>query len=273
VLPRALLRLPYGTATKRNTTPCDALNFDEHIGGDGAVAVYSKTGEALSYPDPEANNFLWGNPAYLLAGRITNAFSLYSWTAAIRGVEGGGLVENLPSYTYTSSNGSIDLFCPTEVSITDRREKELNDLGFITLCHRKGSGQAAFFGGQTTNLPKKYFSDSANANARISSMLPYMLAASRFAHYIKVIMRDKIGSALPRGSIEDYLNAWISNYILLDDNASQEAKASYPLREARVIVSDVPGEPGVYRATVFLKPHFQLEELTTSIRLVADVPK
>lgn len=273
VLPRALLRLPYGSATKRNTTPCDGINFDERIGSSGTVAVYDKNGEPLSYPDPEPNHFLWGNPAYLLGQRITNAFALYSWTAAIRGVEGGGLVEGLPAYTYTSSNGSIQLFCPTEVSITDRREKELNDLGFISLCHRKGSSDAAFFGGQTTNQPKKYFADSANANAKISAMLPYMLAASRFAHYIKVMVRDKIGSFMTRGNVEDYLNNWISNYVLLDDNASQEAKAGYPLREARVDVTEVPGEPGSYRATVFLKPHFQLEELTTSIRLVANLPK
>src|SRR5450830_44940 len=273
VLPRALSRLPYGAASKRNTTPCDGINFDEHVGGEGAVAIYDKSGDPVSYPDPEPNHFLWGNPAYLLGQRITNAFALYSWTAAIRGVEGGGLVEGLPSYTYTSSSGSIELFCPTEVSITDRREKELNDLGFISLCHRKGTGQAAFFGGQTTNQPKKYFSDSANANAKISAMLPYMLAASRFAHYIKVMVRDKIGSFMTRGNVEDYLNSWISNYVLLDDNASQEAKAGYPLREARVVVTDVPGELGAYRATVFLKPHFQLEELTTSIRLVANLPK
>jgi type VI secretion system ImpC/EvpB family protein len=273
VLPRALLRLPYGSADKRNTTPCEGINFDEHVGGHGAVAVYSKTGQPLSYPDPQPNHFLWGNPAYLLGQRITNAFSLYRWTAAIRGAEGGGLVENLPNYYYTSSNGSTQNFCPTEVSITDRREKELNDLGFITLCHCKGTTQAAFFGGQTTNQPKKYFSDSANANAKISAMLPYMLAASRFAHYIKVMMRSKIGSFMTRGNVEDYLNSWISNYVLLDDNASQEAKAGYPLREARVNVTEVPGEPGSYRATVFLKPHFQLEELTTSIRLVANLPK
>jgi type VI secretion system protein ImpC len=273
VLPRALLRLPYGSPNKRNTTPCEGINFDEQVGGVNSATVYSMTGELLNYPDPEPNHFLWGNPAYLLAERITNAFSLYSWTAAIRGVEGGGLVEGLPSYTYTSSNGSVELLCPTEISITDRREKELNDLGFISLCHCKGTGKAAFFGGQTTNQPKKYFSDSANANAKISAMLPYMLAASRFAHYIKVIMREKIGTFMTRGNVEDFLNSWISNYVLLDDNASQDAKAGYPLREAKVLVTDVPGEPGAYRATVFLKPHFQLEELTTSIRLVANLPK
>lgn len=272
VLPRALLRLPYGAPNKRNTTACEGINFDESVTSSSNPVRLSNDGEVLSYAAPEAKHFLWGNPAYILAERITNAFALYNWTAAIRGVEGGGLVEGLPAYTYTSNSGSVDLFCPTETTITDRREKELNDLGFISLCHCKGTNKAAFFGGQTTNQPKKYFSDYANANAKISAMLPYMLAASRFAHYIKVIMRDKVGSFLTRGNIESYLNSWISNYVLLDDNASQEVKASYPLREASVVVTEAPGEPGVYRATVFLKPHFQLEELTTSIRLVANIP-
>lgn len=272
-LPRALLRLPYGTPDKRNTIECEGLNFNEEVGPPASASKLVNANGTTYYASPDNENFLWGNPAYLLAERITNAFSLYSWTAAIRGVEGGGLVEGLPRYTYTSDTGSTELFCPTEVSITDRREKELNDLGFISLCHCKGTAKAAFFGGQTTNLPKKYFSDDANANARISAMLPYMLAASRFAHYIKVIMREKIGSALTRANIENYLNTWISNYVLLDDNATHEVKSSYPLRSAKVAVTDVPGEPGVYRATVFLKPHFQLEELTTSIRLVAEVPK
>ena len=267
-LPRALLRLPYGPPEKRNTIPCEFLNFDEDTG-----SQTQGSGETISYSAPNAENFLWGNPAFLLAERITNAFALYNWTAAIRGVEGGGLVENLPAYTYTANSGSTELLCPTEVSITDRREKELNDLGFISLCHCKGTGNAAFFGGQTANLPKKYFSDDANSNAKISALLPYMLAASRFAHYIKVIMREKIGSFLTRANVESYLNTWIANYVLLDDNATQEVKSTYPLRSARVVVTDVPGEPGSYRATVFLKPHFQLEELTTSIRLVAQLPK
>lgn len=273
VLPRVLLRLPYGAPEKRNTVPCEGLNFEEHVGETDAAPVLDANGDMVSHPVPDNSNFLWGNPAYVLAERITNAFALYNWTAAIRGVEGGGLVEGLPVYTYTSEAGTTDLLCPTEVSITDRREKELNDLGFISLCHCKGSGKAAFFGGQTTNAPKKYFSEEANANAKISAMLPYMLAASRFAHYIKVIMREKIGSFLTRGNVETYLNSWISNYVLLDDNATQEVKAAYPLRAASVVVTEVPGEPGVYKATAFLKPHFQLEELTTSIRLVANLPK
>ncbi len=272
VMPRVMLRLPYGRPEKRNTTPCEGINFEENVSGEDLTPYFSPKGDLLGYPKPDNQNFLWGNAAYVLAERITNAFSLYNWTAAIRGVEGGGLVEGLPLYSYTNNAGSSELFCPIEVSITDRREKELNDLGFISLCHCKGTGRAAFFGGQTTNLPKKYFSDDANANAKISAMLPYILAASRFAHYIKVIMRDKIGSFMTRGNVESFLNGWIANYVLLDDNASQEVKSAYPLREASVVVTDVPGEPGVYRATVFLKPHFQLEELTTSIRLVAKLP-
>lgn len=249
-LPHVLLRLPYG----RGGVACESLDFQEDVGA------------------PDQSAFLWGNAAFVLAERITHAFALYSWTAAIRGVEGGGLVEGLPLYAYDTDAGTKELFCPTEVTITDRREKELNDLGFIALCHCKGAGRAAFFGGQTANRPKKYITEEANANARISSMLPYILAASRFAHYIKVIMREKVGSFMTRGNVEAYLNTWIAQYVLLDDNAAQEVKAGYPLRMALVQVSDVPGEPGAYNAVVFLKPHFQLEELTTSIRLVARIP-
>ncbi|MES2670080.1 MAG: type VI secretion system contractile sheath large subunit [Pseudomonadota bacterium] len=257
VLPKVMLRLPYG----QNTLPAEGFIFEEDVLSDNRV--------------PDNTHFLWGNAAYFLAERITNAFSLYSWTAAIRGVEGGGLVEGLPIYTFSSGEdeGIKEIFCPTQVAITDRREKEINDLGFIALCHSKGSGKAAFFGGQTTNKPKKYINADANANAALSSRLPYIMAASRFAHYIKVIVRDKVGGFLTRGNVEAFLNSWISQYVLLDDNASQDVKSAFPLREANIVVVDVPGEPGSYKATVFLKPHFQLEELTTSIRLVADLPK
>lgn len=257
VMPRVMLRLPYG----EKSLPADGFDFNEDVLSASHL--------------PDNANFLWGNAAYFLAERITNAFSIYSWTAAIRGVEGGGLVEGLPIYTFSSGgdDGIKELLCPTEVAITDRREKELNDLGFIALCHCKGSGKAAFFGGQTTNKPKKYINADANANAALSSRLPYILAASRFAHYIKVIVREKVGGFLTRGNVEAFLNTWISQYVLLDDNASQEVKSAFPLREASIVVVDVPGEPGSYKATVFLKPHFQLEELTTSIRLVADLPK
>ncbi|WP_266171042.1 type VI secretion system contractile sheath large subunit [Dyella subtropica] len=252
-LPHALMRLPYG----KDSRPAEGVKYEETVTGDNG---------------PEHKNFLWGNASYVLAERVTHAFALYHWTAAIRGVEGGGLVDGLPVYTYRDDADMVNMICPTEVSITDRREKELNDLGFIALCNCKGTGQAAFFGGQTANQPRQYITDEANANAKLSGMLPYILAASRFAHYIKVIMRKKIGAFLTRGNIEGYLNTWIAQYVLLDDNASQEVKASYPLRAALISVTDVPGSPGAYKATVFIKPHFQLEELTTSIRLVADLP-
>lgn len=250
-LPKVLLRLPYGG---EKGEPVEAFDFKEAV--DGA----------------SGDGFLWGNPAYVLADRITNAFSLYKWPAAIRGVEGGGLVEGLPSYTYKSGDGDDMMVCPTQVTITDRREKELNDLGFVAICHRKGSDKAAFFGGQTTNKPKKYLNDKATANAALSSRLPYILCASRFAHYIKVIMREKIGKFATRGNVEEYLNSWIAQYVLLDDDATQDMKAAYPLRAAAIQVTEIAGNPGAYNATVFIKPHFQLEELTASIRLVAEIP-
>ena len=249
-LPHMLLRLPYGP----DTVPVDGFDYREDVDG------------------KDSRKYLWGNSAYALAQRITNAFAQYKWCAAIRGVEGGGIVEGLPAHTFKTEAGDIALKCPTEVAITDRREKELNDLGFVALLHCKGTDFAAFFGGQTTNKPKVYNTNEATANARISGMLPYILAASRFAHYLKVIMRDKIGSFMTRDNVAAYLNTWISQYVLLNDDAPQAVKAKFPLREARVDVMDIPGKPGCYKAVVFLKPHFQLDELTVSIRLVAELP-
>lgn len=249
-LPHVLMRLPYGP----DTVPVDEFYFVEDVDG------------------TDHSKYLWGNAAYALAQRITNAFALYRWCAAIRGVEGGGLIEGLPVHTFRTEQGDIAMQCPTEVSITDRRENELNNLGFIAICHKKNSDQAAFFGGQTTNKPKLYNTAEANANARISAMLPYVLAASRFAHYIKVMMRDKIGSFMTKDNVSTYLNRWIADYVLLNDDAPQSVKAEYPLRAGRVDVFDIPGKPGCYRSVVFLKPHFQLDELSVSIRLVADLP-
>lgn len=250
VLPHVLLRLPYGPDTK----PVEGMNYVEDVNG------------------TDHSRYLWGNAAWALTQRITEAFARYGWCAAIRGVEGGGAVEGLPAHTFTTSAGDLALKCPTEVAITDRREKELDELGFIALCHKKNSDLAVFFGGQTTNKARVYNTNEANANARLSAMLPYVLAASRFAHYLKVIMRDKIGSFMTRDNVQTYLNNWIADYVLINDNAPQEIKAQFPLREARVDVSEVAGKPGAYRATVFLRPHFQLEELTASIRLVASLP-
>jgi type VI secretion system protein ImpC len=249
-MPHILLRLPYGP----KTVPVEGFNFVEDTDG------------------RDHKKYLWGNAAYALGQRITNAFALYKWCAAIRGVEGGGVVAGLPAHTFKTDEGDIALKCPTEIAITDRREKELDDLGFLALCHCKGTDYAAFFGSATANKPKKYDTNSANANARLSSMLPYILSASRFAHYLKVIMRDKIGSFQSRADIDNFLNRWISQYVQLNDTASQEVKARQPLREARIDVSEVPGKPGSYRAVAFLRPHFQLNELTASIRLVAELP-
>ena len=249
-LPRYALRLPYGA----KTVPVDNFNFEEDVDG------------------KDHDKYLWGNAAYLVGLRLTDAFAKYSWTTAIRGVEGGGKVESMKTHKFLTDEGDIAVKCPTEITITDRREKELNDLGFLSVVHAKGTDFAAFFGGQTVNKPKVYNLDLATANARLSSALPYVLAASRFAHYLKVIMRDKIGSFLTAQNVSEYLNTWISQYVLLNDGAGQDVKAQYPLREGRIDVSEVPGKPGVYKATVFLRPHFQLEELTTSIRLVAELP-
>jgi type VI secretion system protein ImpC len=251
-LPHFLLRSPYGRDTRPNDKgedekqritgriPSDDVDFQEEVDGN-------------------PKDYCWGNAAYALAERITNAFALYRWTAAIRGVEGGGLVEGLPAINFRTDEGDVVLKCPTEVAITDRREKELNDLGFITLVHRKNTDHAAFFGGQTTQKPKLYQDPQASANARLSSQLPYVMAASRFAHYIKAMMRDKVGSFMTKENVSDYLNKWIADYVLLDDRASQASKASFPLREARVDVEDVVGKPGVYKAVVYL-------------RLVAELP-
>lgn len=250
VLPRVLMRMPYGA----NTNPAEGMSFEEDVAG------------------ADTSKFCWANASYVLGQRIGNAFSLYKWTAAIRGVEGGGLVEDLPAFTFKTTDGDIALKCPTETAVTDRREKEISDLGFIALCHCKGTDYAAFFGGQTTQRPKVYNLDDATSNANLSARLPYMLATSRFAHYIKVIMRDKIGSFLTKDNVAQYLNTWIANYVLLNDDAPQSVKARYPLREARIDVFDIPGQPGSYRSVVYLRPHFQMEELSVSLRLVATLP-
>ncbi|MBI5750622.1 MAG: type VI secretion system contractile sheath large subunit [Hydrogenophilales bacterium] len=251
MLPHVLGRLPYG----RDTVPVEAFNFEEDVDG------------------TDHSKYLWANAAYAFGARLTDAFANFGWLAAIRGVEGGGLVEGLPTHTFKTDDGEIALKCPTEIAITDRNEKLLSDLGFISLVHCKNTDYAAFFSGQSSQKAKSYNTDSANANARLSTQLPYIFAASRIAHYLKAIMRDKIGSFASRQNVQDFLNTWLAQYVLLDDSASQEAKSKYPLREAQVDVVEVPGKPGVYRAAAFLRPHFQLDELTISLRLVAELPQ
>jgi type VI secretion system protein ImpC len=249
-LPHVLMRLPYGKETKQ----IDAFDYEEGVDGS------------------DHSKYLWGNAAFALGARLTNSFAKHGWCAAIRGVEGGGLVEGMPAHTFRTDEGDIALKCPTEVAVTDRREKELADQGLVPLVHCKGTDYAAFFSVQTANKPKLYDKDAANANARLSAQLPYILAMSRFAHYLKVMMRDKIGSFMSRQDCERFLNQWIMNYVCADDDASQAAKAKLPLREAAIQVSEIPGKPGAYRAVAFLKPHFQLDELSVSLRLVADLP-
>src|SRR5215510_524214 len=250
VLPHVLARLPYG----KETAPVEAFDFEENVDG------------------TDHSRYLWANAAYALAARLTDAFARYEWCAAIRGVEGGGLVEGLPTHTFTTDDGDIAVKCPTEIAITDRRENEFSKLGFIPLCYYKGTDRAAFLAAQSCQKPTVYLSDDANANARLSSQLQYIFAVSRFAHYLKAMMRDKIGSFMSREQCEQFLNQWISNYVLLDDLASQEQKAKFPLREARIEVSEIAGKPGAYTAVAYLRPHFQLDELTVSLRLVAKLP-
>ena len=250
-VPHVLMRLPYG----RDTAPVDAFNYEEGVDG------------------TDHTKYLWGNAAYAMGARLTNAFAMYGWCAAIRGVEGGGLVEGLPAHTFRTDEGDVALKCPTEIAITDRREKELADQGLIPLVHCKGTDKAAFFSVQSANKPKLFDSDAANANARLSSQLPYIMATCRFAHYLKVMMRDKIGSFTSRDEIQKFLNRWIAQYVTTDDTATQATKAKYPLRGARVDVEEIKGKPGAYRAVAFLRPHFQLDELTVSLRLVATLPQ
>jgi type VI secretion system protein ImpC len=251
-LPRFLGRMPYHPA---DGATVEGFNYVEDVDG------------------TDHHKYLWCNAAYAFGSKLTAAFEDFGWCAAIRGVEGGGLVEDLPTHTFKTDEGEVALKCPTEIAITDRREKELSDLGFISLVHCKNTDYAAFFGAQSTQKARKYNTDSANANAVLSSQLQYIFAVSRIAHYMKAMMRDKIGSFASASNVEDFLNRWLTQYVLLDDNASQEQKAQFPLREASVQVSEVPGRPGVYRAVSFLRPHFQLDELSVSLRLVAELPQ
>ncbi len=249
-LPHILMRLPYG----KDNVQVEGFNYEEAVDG------------------TDHSKYLWGNAAWALGARLTSSFAQFSWCASIRGVEGGGLVEGLPAHTFRTDEGDVALKCPTEIAISDRREKELADQGFAPLVHCKGTDYAAFFSVQSAQKPKLYDKEAANANARLSAQLPYILAVSRFAHYLKAMMRDKIGSFMSRTECERFLNQWIINYVTPDDSASASVKASHPLREASVEVSEVPGKPGVYRAVAFLRPHFQLDELSVSLRLVAELP-
>lgn len=250
-VPRFLGRLPFDP--KEGNT-AETFNFVEKVDG------------------TNHSDYLWVNTAYAFASRLTSAFESYGWCAAIRGVEGGGLVEDLPTHTFKTDDGEVALKCPTEVAITDRREKELSDLGFMPLVHCKNTDYAAFFGAQSAQKPKKYDSEAANANAALSAQMQYMFAVCRIAHYMKSMLRDKVGSFVSTQEVQRYLHNWLMQYVVEADDASQDIRAQKPLREASVEVSEVPGRPGVFRAVSFVRPHYQLDELSVSLRLVAEMP-
>ena len=249
VLPHVLRRLPYSP----EANPVEDFRYEEDVSN-------------------EHEEYLWGNAAYDFACRLTAAFAKHHWCVAIRGPEGGGLVEGLPIHVFKSREGEVGAKTPTEVLIPDTREKELSDLGFIGLLHCKNTDYAAFFGGNSVQRPKKYDTKEATANAKLSSQIPYLMATSRIAHYLKSICRDKIGSFMSRQDCENFLNRWIVQYVLLSDTASPTEKAARPLRDARIDVVDDKARPGCYKAVAYLKPHFQLDELGISLRLVADLP-
>jgi type VI secretion system protein ImpC len=257
-MPRVLSRLPYGSAT----APIEEFNFEE--------APMDDTGALRPL---KHDQFTWMNASYVLGARLTDSFAKNGFCTAIRGAEGGGKVENLPSYVFTSDDGDPDQQCPTEIGITDRREAELSKLGFLPLCHYKSTDYAVFFGAQTVQKPKKYDRPEATANAAISARLPYLMASSRFAHYLKVMARDKIGSFMEASDCEAWLNRWIMNYVNANPAASADMKAKYPLAEAKVTVKEIPGAPGSYNAVAWLRPWLQMEELTASMRLVARIPQ
>lgn len=249
-LPRVLSRVPYGA----NTNPVEGFNFEE----------ITDSGDSTKYN--------WMNAAYAMGVNINRSFADYGWCARIRGVEAGGIVESLPTHTFPTDDGGVAMKCPTEIAITDRREAELSKNGFLPLVHWKNTDYAVFLGGQTVNKPKEYDNPDATANASLSARLPYIFATSRFAHYLKCIVRDKVGSFKERADMERWLSDWISNYVTSDPSASEEVKAKYPLAEAKVTVEDVEGQPGYYTAKFYLRPHYQLEGLTTSLRLTTKVP-
>ena len=247
-MPRVLARLPYGEAT----SPVEAFHFEENTCEE---------------------DYCWMNASYAYARCLTRSFAEHSWCTAIRGAESGGKIENLPLHTFVSDDGDLNSQCPTEVGITDRREAELSRLGFLPLSHYKNTDYAVFFGAQTVHKPKIYDRPEATANANISARMPYIMATSRFAHYLKILARDKIGAFMEASDVEAWLNRWIMNYANGNANANAQLKAKYPLSEAKVQVTSVPGQPGSYQAVAWLRPWLQMEELTTSMRLVAKIPK
>ncbi|MBX3316229.1 MAG: type VI secretion system contractile sheath large subunit [Phycisphaeraceae bacterium] len=249
-MPRFLSRIPYGS----KTNPVEEFAFEEET-------------ESAKH-----DKYVWSNAAYAMAANITKSFKQYGWCSRIRGVESGGMVEGLPCHTFPTDDGGVDMKCPTEIAITDRREAELAKNGMMPLSHWKNTDYAVFIGAQSLHKPAQYDDPDASANAQLGARLPYLFSTCRFAHYLKCIVRDKIGSFKERGDMERWLNNWIMQYVTADPNASEETKARYPLAAAEVKVEEVPGNPGYYTSKFFLRPHYQLEGLTVSLRLVSKLP-
>ncbi|MCP4408407.1 MAG: type VI secretion system contractile sheath large subunit [Gammaproteobacteria bacterium] len=251
IMPRFLARLPYG----EKTDPVEGFDFEEE----------TEAGDS--------NKYCWANSAYAMAVNINRAFKLFGWCSRIRGVESGGAVEGLPVHAFPTDDGGVDMKCPTEIAISDRREAELAKVGFMPLIHRKNTDVAAFIGAQSLQKPAKYDDPDATANANLSARLPYLFASCRFAHYLKCIVRDKIGSFKEREDMQKWLQRWITQYVDGDPaHSSEETKARKPLAAAEVVVDEVEGNPGYYTSKFYLRPHYQLEGLTVSLRLVTKLP-
>lgn len=250
-MPRFLARLPYGA----KTNPVDEFSFEEDTEG------------------ADHNRYSWANAAYAMAANINRSFKEYGWCSRIRGIESGGAVANLPTHSFPTDDGGVDMKCPTEIAISDRREAELSKNGFLAMVHRKNSDFAAFISGQSLQKPQEYDDADATANASLAARLPYLFACNRFAHYLKCIVRDKVGSFRSRDAMQDWLNEWILKYVDGDPlNSSEETKARRPLAAAQVEVEEIEGQPGYYHSRFHLKPHYQLEGLTVSLRLVSKLP-
>ena len=251
-LPRVLAREPYG---QNSNSVCEEFNFEEETDGHGGQ-MYS-----------------WMNAAHAMAANINRAFKEHGWTVRIRGVTSGGEVANLPTHVFDTGDGAKDMKCPTEVSITDRREGELSKAGLMGLIHRQHTDKAAFIGAQSLYRPKKYVDDLATASDNMSSRIPYIFAVSRFSHYLKVMVRDKIGQSPDRGQLQMELQSWINKYVSGNpESASEIEKAKKPLAGAKVEVVEDELNPGYYQGKFFLKPHFQMEGMDIGMSLVSKLP-
>ena len=250
-MPRFLARLPYGAKTE----PVEEFDFEEDTDGS------------------DSSRYCWANSSYAMATNITRSFKEYGWCTRIRGVESGGAVEGLPVHTFPSDDGGVDMKCPTEIAISDRREMELANSGLMPLCFRKNSDFAAFIGAQSLNKPAEYDDPDATANANLAARLPYMFACCRFGHYLKCMVRDKVGSFKERAEMQRWLQDWINQYVDGDpDNSTELTKSQKPLAAAEVVVEEDPTNPGYYSSNFYLRPHYQLEGLTVSLRLVSKLP-